>query len=59
MGGLLREVQDPSLREDHVCLVEEFLFSRPRSRGTSHMMITAVCESDLVLRTSLQDLGVT
>ena len=47
MGGLLREVQDPPLREDHVCLVEEFLFSRPRSRGTSHMMITAVCESDL------------
>ena len=43
----MREVQDPPLREDHVCLVEEFLFSRPRSRGTSHMMITAVCESDL------------
>ena len=47
MGGLLREVQDPPLCEELVCLVEEFLFSRAVSCGTSHMMIAAVRESDL------------
>ena len=46
MGGVLRDARYTPLGEDLVCVVEEFLFSRNRSRGKERQLERCLLEDD-------------